>query len=120
MTASDRRAIAARLRGLIAGQDRGDVSATARRLHVEELSLRMSIDELSPFLTIDVLTAVVREYGADPTWLLTGEYNPAAHRAVLESDTDEIPGAITGLIVRTTTPGSLPVIPLQLARDVAR
>lgn len=117
MTGTDRRAIAARLRGLIAGQDRGDVGETARRLHVEEVSLRMSIDEGSPFLTVDVLAAVVREYGVDPTWLLTGEYDPTTHRVTLESDGADIPTAINHVIAKVTPAGSYPVVPLKLVRD---
>lgn len=80
----DRTAIARRLRGLLGGQDGGDLSAISRRLGVEEVSLRMSVDELSPFPTIDVLSAVVIAYGVDPTWLITGDYNPATHRSVDE------------------------------------
>ena len=78
----DRSGIARRLRGLLGGQDGGDFAAIARRLGVEEVSLRMSVDELSPFPTIDVLSAVVITYGIDPTWLITGDYNPVTHRTV--------------------------------------
>jgi hypothetical protein len=80
----DRAGIAARLRALLVGQDSGELGDTAARLGVEELSLRMSIDELSPHPTVDVMTAVIHHYGVDPTWLLTGNYNPATHRAAIE------------------------------------
>ena len=83
MNGTDRKEIAARLRGLLAGQDGGDLAATAHRLGVEEVSLRMSIDEDSPFPTIDVLAAVIGEYGIDPSYLLTGRYDGATHRKVL-------------------------------------
>jgi hypothetical protein len=83
MNGTDRKEIAARLRGLLAGQDDGNLAATARRLGVEEVSLRMSIDEDSPFPTIDVLAAVIGEYGIDPSYLLTGRYDGATHRKVL-------------------------------------
>lgn len=75
-----RKAIAARLRGLIAGQEHGDLGAVAARLGVDEVSLRMSIDQESPYPTLDVLSAVVSAYGVDPTWLITGDYNPSTHR----------------------------------------
>ena len=39
----DRDGIAARLRGLIAGQNEGDLGVVARRLGVDEVSLRMSV-----------------------------------------------------------------------------
>jgi hypothetical protein len=82
----DRTAIAQRLRGLIAGQDNGDLAKTAARLGVEEVSLRMSVDDLSPHPTVEVLAAVIREYGVDPHWLLTGDYDPSRHRTALEND----------------------------------
>jgi hypothetical protein len=66
---------------LIGGQEHGDLGAVAHRLGVDEVSLRMSIDLLAPYPTLDVLSAVVKTYGVDPTWLVTGEYNPNTHRA---------------------------------------
>jgi len=80
----DRAGIAERLRGLIGGQDHGDLADTAVRLGVEELSLRMSINEDSPHPTVEVLAAVIREYGIDPTWLLRGTYDAHTHRAAME------------------------------------
>ena len=80
----DRTEIAARIRGLIAGQDGGDPAGAAARLHVDEVGLRMSIDELAPNPTVDVIAAVVVFYGVDPAWLLTGEYDAATHRGILE------------------------------------
>jgi len=94
MSGPDRQEIATRLRGLLAGQDGGDLAATARRLGVEEVSLRMSIDELSPFPTIDVLTAVVGLYGVDPTFLLTGRYDAATHRRALQGNSADAADAI--------------------------
>lgn len=93
----DKAGIAARLRGLLAGQDNGDFATIALRLGVEEVSLRMSIDDLSPHPTVEVLTAVIHLYGVDPSWLLTGNYNPATHRAAAEglsSVTAEIRAAV--------------------------
>ena len=86
MAPFDRAGIGERLRGLLGGQDCGDLAATARRLGVEELSLRMSVDELSPHPTMEVILAMVREYGVDPAWLLTGEYHSSSHRAAMEGE----------------------------------
>jgi hypothetical protein len=86
LSATDRFSIAARVRGLVAGQDAGDLAETAYRLGVEELALRMTIDETSPHPVIDVLTAVIAHYGVDPTWLLTGDYDAGTHRAAAEAD----------------------------------
>ena len=92
MTTFDRAGIAERLRALISGQYAGDVARAAERLRVEELSLRMSIDDLSPHPTVEVILAAIREYGVDPTWLLTGKYDSNSHRAAIEGD--ETPGPL--------------------------
>ena len=96
MNVSSRAEIAARIRGLIAGQDES-IEETAKRLGVEELALRMSVDVDSPYPTIDVIAAVVRTYAVDPSWLLTGKYSEVAHRRALETPTDELPVAINAL-----------------------
>lgn len=83
---TDRHAVAERIRGLIAGQDAGNLAVVARRLGVEELALRMTVDERSPHPVLEVVQAVITYYGVDPNWLLTGEYDAATHRAALESD----------------------------------
>ena len=81
----DRVGIAERLRELVGGPGSPFLAEAAERLGLEELSLRMSIDEESPHPTIEVLAAVIREYGVDPTWLLTGIYDSATHRSAMES-----------------------------------
>lgn len=97
MTSFDRAGIAERVRALIGGEDREALARAAQRLRVDELSLRMSIDDLSPHPTIEVVLAVIREYGVDPTWLLTGRYDPNSHRAAIEGD--EQPGPLRDFIV---------------------
>lgn len=109
MAILDRTGIAARLRGLLAGQDSGDLAATAKRLGVEELSLRMSIDELSPHPTVDVLAAVVHEYAVDPSWLLTGNYSASTHRAALEGIMS-VTAEMHALLDHRPTPLSSPTV----------
>jgi hypothetical protein len=109
---SDRYEIAARVRGLLGGQDSGDVATTARRLDVEELALRMTIDEDSPHPVVDVLVAVIATYGVDPTWLLTGDYDAQTHRRALDGDREAVAEALTRLSSRPT-----PTWPLSLVRD---
>jgi hypothetical protein len=92
--------IAARIRGLVAGQA-ASLPELAALLRVDELALRISLDELAPYPTIEVIAAVVSRYGVDPCWLLTGEYNAEIHRAMLESRTDELPRAIGALVAST-------------------
>jgi hypothetical protein len=93
-----RQQVAARIRGLLAGQDGGDTSVAARRLHVDVTSLHMSIDEEAPYPTIDVIAAVIRQYGVDPCWLLTGYYDSLTHRQALGATTDEMPAIVTRMI----------------------
>lgn len=109
MAILDRTGIAARLRGLLAGQDSGDLEAAAKRLGVEELSLRMSVDELSPHPTVDVLAAVIHHYGVDPSWLLTGDYSADTHRAALEGIMS-VTAEMHSLLDRRPTPLSNPTI----------
>jgi hypothetical protein len=90
---SARRDIAARLRSILGISDSIELASVAARLGVEEISLRMSVDIESPFPTVDVLTAVVKRYGLDPGYLLTGIYNTETHRRAL-GDPDSIADAI--------------------------
>jgi hypothetical protein len=80
----DRAGIADRVRALL-GEGAKDLAATAARLRVDEIALRMSVDEMSPHPTVDVLAAVIRDYGVDPSWLLTGAYDLSAHRSAADS-----------------------------------
>jgi hypothetical protein len=96
MITFDRAGIAGRLRALISGHCGMDLAHAAERLHVEELSLRMSVDDLSPHPTIEVVFAVIREYGVDPTWLLTGTYDSSSHRAAMEGD--DMPGPLRDFV----------------------
>jgi len=91
-------AVASRIRGLIRLDKDSDVAAIAARLGVSEHSLKMSVDSRAPRPTIDVIAALVRVYGLDPSWVLTGEYDHATHRVALESDTQEIAREMRHLI----------------------
>src|SRR4029079_11062416 len=83
----DRFAIAARLRVLLFARD-PDASpgALAESLGVRESMLRASIDEESPHPWFEVVLAVVRRFGVDPTWIMTGVYDQTTHRTVLEDE----------------------------------
>lgn len=75
-----------RIRALI--ESRGSIESVASDLGVTEIALRISSDELSPYPTFDVLQGIVRVYAVDPCWLLTGEYDPQAHRNLLSTEDD--------------------------------
>src|SRR6476660_3045743 len=102
MDANQRRQIAARIRGLLTGQDDGGLTAVAARLLVDATSLHMSIDEDAPYPTLDVIAAVAREYGIDPAWLVTGNYDSVTHRRSLEVTTDEMPVIVSRLLTEST------------------
>lgn len=97
-TGIDRYGIAARIRGLIGGQDQGVIERTARRLSVAEVALRISTDELDPHPTIEVVDALICEYGVDPTWLLTGAYDSASHRRAIDDEREFSHGAFARLL----------------------
>lgn len=83
----DRAAIAQRLREILMGIEKEmDLGALAGKLGIDEVSLRMSVDTLSPHPTIEVLGAVIRDYAVDPSWLLTGQYDPETHRVAIEGE----------------------------------
>jgi len=96
----DRLAIATRLCALFGANG---IDATAARLRVSRAELRRSLDNKAPNPTIDVLAAVVREYGVDPSWLIHGEYNSATHYAALENG-DVTPITLLAFAARATTP----------------
>jgi len=106
MTPVDPAQIAARLRGLIG---RADLAALARELGIAEEMLRMSVDEVAPQPTIEVIIAVIRQYGVDPTWLMTGEYDAARHRAAIGEDQMPSRSVIAALIAEAS-----PIDPLDL------
>ena len=110
VTASSNMAVASRIRGLLSGQ--GNPRELAARLGVDEMALRISIDELSPYPTIGVISAIIREYGVDPSWLLTGNYSASAHREILETNADELPLKVAQVARRSgmDTPGQLRIV----------
>jgi hypothetical protein len=75
----DSAGIAERIRSLLGDQDGGDAAATALLLGIDSNSLSRSIDRHLPHPSLSVMTAIVRHYGVDPSWLAYGEYDPTTH-----------------------------------------
>jgi hypothetical protein len=77
-------AITRRLREFLARQPgfRASSFAEAAGITERELSAVLSPERamVGPLRLIDVVVGVVRQYGIDANWILTGEYNPAWHR----------------------------------------
>jgi lambda repressor-like predicted transcriptional regulator len=96
-TTIDRSGVAARLRELLFASAPPGTGVIAETLGVRESMLRDSIDVARPHPWIEVLLAVIRRYGVDPTWILTGRYDHATHREALEDE-----GSVERLLARTT------------------
>jgi hypothetical protein len=77
-------AIAQRLRDFLVRQPGFSAVAFARDAGVAERELGAIMSPecalVDPLPMIDVIVEVVRQYGVDVNWILTGEYNPAQHR----------------------------------------
>jgi len=77
MSLLDREGVAERIRSLIANEP--DPFRAAELLRVAPGELKSAIDPVLPFQSLAVLEAIVREYGVDPTWLITGDYDIRTH-----------------------------------------
>ena len=111
----DRVAVAKRIRELVADPSGEYMDIVADRLGVTEDDLRVSIEGEQPHPTPEVLAAVVREYGVDPSWLLTGDYDSATHRRVLQSPEGATPEALERIVRDHQTPAGVlnvqPIVP---------
>ena len=76
--------LAERVRGLLGSTDATSLRAAATRLGVHEDALGEIVRDETRQPSPQVLAAIVEALGVDATWLLTGEYDPATHRAVEE------------------------------------
>ncbi len=94
--------VAMRVRALIGEDGQAQLSGLARRLHVDLDSLRACIDDRAPRADSLVLAAIVREFGVDPSWLVSGEYNAATHHAALDEDLLASRNGLPMLIKRLT------------------
>jgi len=87
----DRAAIASRIRALLIQPNAVDLEATAKRLDVTRAALCRAIDPRLPRPSLTVITAIVREHGVDPWWLMYGDYSRETHALA-----SEIGSGITG------------------------
>ena len=76
--------IAERVRAVLQLGTTRDIEDAARRIGVSETALRMSVDQSNPYPTLTVLAALVKVFGMDPTYLVTGTYDAATHRQAAE------------------------------------
>jgi hypothetical protein len=82
--------VSMRVRGLLGVTDTKQLSNIAERLTVSEHGLRSVVERRSREVDLNALAAIVRVYGLDPSWVLTGQYDRATHRESLEGDSERI------------------------------
>ena len=90
--------VAQRIRGLVVPSDPADLPGTAERLGVSERDLNDAVRERSRLSTLMVAAAIVRVYGLDPTWVLTGQYDGVTHRAALAAGRAEIDAMLRRIV----------------------
>jgi hypothetical protein len=93
--------LAARVRSLIGGRDRRLVNRAAATLDVHAGDLWEIVEHATPYPSVPVLAALVAGYGVDAAWLVTGGYDPSAHRAAEELD--EAPRIVVARLLRDAT-----------------
>jgi hypothetical protein len=108
------RDLAGRLGALINQENGRDLRTAAERLGVAEVDLCHLLECRAPALAANHLAelcaAAVRHYGVDPSWLVTGCYDPDMHR-----DVEEYPRSAAGLqeliadLIRRSRGVSVPV-----------
>jgi len=122
MDQADRLAISERLRALVGQRAEADISAAARDLSVDEVALGAALDARSPRPTADVLAAIVRTFGVDPTWLLTGEYDGSSHARVLDGDRSAAMSELVQVArrhgIRLDRPGAAPPLGGDLTQNL--
>lgn len=88
-----------RIKAFIGMSDQAQLSTAAAKLGVDERHLRDAIRLQSRFSTLKVIGAMVRVFGLDPSWVLTGRYDPATHRVAMEGDSEAIDALLSELAV---------------------
>ena len=82
-------ALAARVQELIHGRFGDDLRAAAQALKVDEKKLRDIAEHATDHPSLDALAAIVRRFGVDACWLLTGEYDWQSHRLQLMQEEED-------------------------------
>jgi hypothetical protein len=89
MSDLDAKALAARVAGLIHGQFAGSLARAAESLDVDPDDLRRIVEDETDAPSLDVLARIVRRFGVDACWLITGEYDWNTHMRLLEDDDEQ-------------------------------
>jgi hypothetical protein len=89
-----------RIKGLVSMSDQAQQQVAATLLGIDERHLQAAVKHESRISTLKVVGAVVRVYGLDPTWILTGNYDAATHRIALQGDSAAIDELLSRLVTR--------------------
>jgi hypothetical protein len=99
-------AISVRLRHFLFRQPGFCASSFAEQVGANEREFRAILAPdrtlVDPITLIDVVVEAVRQYGVDANWVLTGDYDPAAHRILDEE------GRLSGFELRRLVAERLP------------
>lgn len=87
------------------------VASAAARLRVQESDLGAILAGRPSAPMLQVLAAIVREFGVDPSWVVTGVYDGHTHRRALLDET-----AIIDLLAQAFA-GDLELIPTRFNFD---
>jgi hypothetical protein len=82
------RDLASRVAGLLHGQFRGDIVTAACDLNVDPDELRRIVEAKTSTPDLEVLAKLVKRFGVDVCWLMTGEYDWRSHMSLLEDEED--------------------------------
>jgi hypothetical protein len=89
--------ISARVREVMRLEEFGIERASAR-LSLDQQLLQSGVDGVSRSATMKVVEALVRVYGLDPTWIVTGKYDPATHRVAMQAKGEELTAILKRLV----------------------
>lgn len=67
---------------------------------VTERDLRERLESGPATETLEMLTSIIRTYGLDPTWVVTGRYDPFTHRIALEETVADTRVEVLRLLAR--------------------
>lgn len=116
----DPKELASRVQGLLQARFKGDLLSAAGALEVEAEELRRIVEDEAENPRLDVLSALVRFFGVDPCWLVTGEYDWRAHLRTLEAEDEDPSTDSKPLLLRLTTPRGddirRPIPPIDMER----
>jgi hypothetical protein len=102
MTGFNGRDLASRVAGLLHARFQGDLVAAACDLDVDPEELRRIVEGNTDTPDLNVLARLVRRFGVDVCWLMTGEYDWRSHMSLLVEEDERSDDANNQLILRLT------------------